>query len=337
MRHTTNSVVNSAQAPGRWLLALVGLVLLVSGCSSSQPAQSEQSDAGGEPTVVYRTTIPEATTESARKPTPSPETADAESEPRPDPKSAPEPDPKTNNQRDRDNQLGAIAATVKVTRVIDGDTIEINPAVNGYVDVRLIGIDTPETYFGAQPYGPEASDFTTSRLEGRRVRLELDVEKVDPYDRLLAYVWPRGNLGSMFNETLARQGYAQVATFPPNVKYKDRFLAAQRQARNAERGLWGLSGAALCRQTDRENGIGEGSPECGGAVSPDSPEPTQEPSPSSGASANASGIPPLPSDGDYDCADFGTREQAQRVLDRDPSDPHYLDGEGDGIPCEELP
>jgi hypothetical protein len=53
--------------------------------------------------------------------------------------------------------------------------------------------------------------------------------------------------------------------------------------------------------------------------------------------ADAAAIPPLPADGDYDCADFETQTQAQAVLDRDTSDPHYLDGEGDGIPCEELP
>ena len=43
-----------------------------------------------------------------------------------------------------------------------------------------------------------------------------------------------------------------------------------------------------------------------------------------------------PSDGNYDCADFETRTQAIAVLDRDPSDPHYLDGDGDGVACEEL-
>jgi hypothetical protein len=48
-------------------------------------------------------------------------------------------------------------------------------------------------------------------------------------------------------------------------------------------------------------------------------------------------IPPLPSDGNYDCADFETRTQAVAVLRRDPSDPHYLDGDGDGVPCEDLP
>ena len=48
-------------------------------------------------------------------------------------------------------------------------------------------------------------------------------------------------------------------------------------------------------------------------------------------------IPPIPADGNYDCADFQTRAQAVAVLERDPSDPHYLDGDGDGIPCEDLP
>jgi hypothetical protein len=48
-------------------------------------------------------------------------------------------------------------------------------------------------------------------------------------------------------------------------------------------------------------------------------------------------VPPMPADGDYNCADFGTRTQAKIVLERDPSDPHYLDGDGDGVPCEDLP
>lgn len=48
-------------------------------------------------------------------------------------------------------------------------------------------------------------------------------------------------------------------------------------------------------------------------------------------------IPPMPEDGNYDCANFKTRAQAKAVLERDPGDPHYLDGDGDGIPCEDLP
>ena len=55
------------------------------------------------------------------------------------------------------------------------------------------------------------------------------------------------------------------------------------------------------------------------------------------ASSTDVGIPSLPADGDYNCADFVTRAQAKAVLDRDPGDPHYLDGDGDGVPCEDLP
>jgi micrococcal nuclease len=208
-------------------------------------------------------------------------------------------------------------ATVEVTRVVDGDTIDISPSVEGRSRVRLIGMDTPEVYFGTQPYGPEASAFAKRELDGERVGLELDVQKIDPYGRLLAYVYLPD--GRMFNEVLLEEGYAQVATFSPNVKYQDRFLEAQREARGANRGLWGLSSGELCKQTDRGNGIGGG---CSGSESQ-----------SVGGSASAgSGA-----DSNLDCASFAYQEEAQRVLLQDPSDPNYLDGDGDGVACEELP
>ena len=210
-------------------------------------------------------------------------------------------------------------ATVEVTRVVDGDTIDISPSVEGRSRVRLIGMDTPEIHFGTQPYGPEASAFAKRELEGEEVGLELDVQKIDPYGRLLAYVYLPD--GRMFNETLLEEGYAQVATFPPNVKYQERFLKAQREAREANRGLWGLSAGELCQQTDRDNGIGG---VCSGSE-PESSEASQSATPGSGADSN------------LDCAGFGTHEEAQRVFEQDPSDPHYLDGDGDGVACEDLP
>ncbi|MDQ4105829.1 MAG: thermonuclease family protein [Actinomycetota bacterium] len=148
---------------------------------------------------------------------------------------------------------------VTVTRVIDGDTIEVRPTVNETEDVRLIGVDAPETAGsprGAQPYGERASRFARQRLEGRRVTLRFDVEKEDDYGRVLAYVYLPD--GSMFNEMLLEEGYAQLATFPPNVRHLGRFRAAQRMARKAGRGIWGLSESQRCRLTDRGNGIGGG-------------------------------------------------------------------------------
>ena len=148
---------------------------------------------------------------------------------------------------------------VSVTRVTDGDTIEVRPKIYGTEDVRLIGIDTPETAVsprGGQPYGERASEFSEEKLGGQRVELRFDVEKKDQYDRLLAYVYLPD--GSMFNETLLREGYAQVATFPPNTRHLKRFESAQRTAREAGRGIWSLPQSRLCRLTDRGNRIGGG-------------------------------------------------------------------------------
>jgi micrococcal nuclease len=211
-------------------------------------------------------------------------------------------------------------ATVTVTRVVDGDTLDISPSVEGLSRVRLIGMDTPEVYFGTQPYGPEASAFAKRELEGEEVELELDVQKVDPYGRLLAYVYLPN--GEMFNETLLEEGYAQVATFPPNVKYVERFLKAQREARAANRGLWGFPAGELCQQADRGNGIGGG---CSGSESGSQPE------------HQSDGVGSGGGDGNLDCASFATHEEAQRTLEQDPSDPHYLDGDSDGVACEDLP
>lgn len=155
----------------------------------------------------------------------------------------------------------AISAVVHVVRVVDGDTIVIDEPVNGIDVVRLIGVDAPETShptYGEQPHGREAEEFTASRLDvGSEVALEFDVEKTDRYGRLLAYVWLLDE-GALFNELLLRQGHAQLATFPPNVKYRARFLEAQREARAANRGLWRLPEYQLCQLTDRGNGIGGG-------------------------------------------------------------------------------
>ncbi len=150
-----------------------------------------------------------------------------------------------------------LVSEATVSRVTDGDTVRITPEIDGVDRVRLIGVDTPETNpeRGPEPYGEDAARFTQRSLEDQKVSLEFDVEREDDYGRLLAYVYlPEG---SMFNETLLREGYAQVATFPPNTRYLDRFEDAQEEAREARRGIWRLSEDELCRLRDRGNGIGD--------------------------------------------------------------------------------
>lgn len=126
----------------------------------------------------------------------------------------------------------------RVTRVVDGDTFEAR--VDGKaLDVRMIGIDAPETVHPTEPvecFGPEASAFTERRLERRSVHLESDVQTIDPFGRTLAYVWIGKRL---FNEDLVRQGYATLSTFPPNVAYVERLVEAERKARRDDLGMWG--------------------------------------------------------------------------------------------------
>jgi micrococcal nuclease len=124
-----------------------------------------------------------------------------------------------------------------VVRVIDGDTIQVR--ISERIEkIRYIGVNTPEVHHPAkreQPGGQEAARLNRELVQGRRVRLELDVQERDRYGRLLAYVWV-GEV--MVNAELLRRGYAQVMTVPPNVRYQNLFLRLQREARDSGRGLW---------------------------------------------------------------------------------------------------
>ncbi len=132
----------------------------------------------------------------------------------------------------------------KVGRVIDGDTIELADGRK----IRYIGVDTPEVRRreGSQwvkdpePFGLEASAFNRQLVEGKSVRLELDVQTHDRYGRLLAYVYVAGaDQKEIFvNAELVKQGMAQPLTIPPDVKYAALFRDLARQAREEKRGLW---------------------------------------------------------------------------------------------------
>ena len=126
----------------------------------------------------------------------------------------------------------------KVQRAIDEDTILLE---NGE-KVRYIGIDTPETkppVKGVEYFGKEAYEANKKLVEGKTVRLEFDVQQRDRYGRLLAYVYLED--GTFVNAWLVENGYAQVSTYPPNVKYQELFLELQRKAREQNKGLWGKS------------------------------------------------------------------------------------------------
>ena len=130
------------------------------------------------------------------------------------------------------------AITAKCTRVIDGDTIEVE--YYGKKDkVRLIGVDTPETKDPRKPvqyFGKEATEFTRRVVEGENVKLEFDQTLRDKYDRLLAYVYLPS--GEMLNAKLIKEGYGHAYTKYP-FKYLEEFRLYEKQAREKGLGLWG--------------------------------------------------------------------------------------------------
>jgi micrococcal nuclease len=344
------SVVTTTVMHALVILACIVLLLSSTGCSGAPSSGSEERrgsapDSRAEPQNARspsaeetQNTAPlapsnardrgaqrgEAATPQAKKAAGS--AAKSQPKPKPEPKPAPRPKPRPERAHATYGNAPAGGVTVAVSRVIDGDTVEISPATDGVEEVRLIGVDTPETVDpteGIEPYGPQASAFAKRELTGRRVGLEFDQERVDQYGRLLAYVHAGG---SMFNEELLRKGYAQAYPYPPNTAHAAQFAAAQRKARAAGLGIWGLSTPQKCELADRGNGIGEGSPECGAGSGQHS----------GGAPAPGAGGPPAADD--LDCSDFATQAQAQRVYDADPSDPNALDGAPeDGVACESLP
>jgi micrococcal nuclease len=132
---------------------------------------------------------------------------------------------------------GPAAARAYVVRAVDGDTIEV--AFEGRrEDVRMIGVDTPETVKPGTPvqcFGPRASAFEHRLVEHRRVRLVFGVERRDVYGRLLAYVY----LGRRFvNAELLRRGFARTLEIPPNIRFAERFQRLQTAAARTGRGLW---------------------------------------------------------------------------------------------------
>jgi micrococcal nuclease len=126
-------------------------------------------------------------------------------------------------------------ANYRVRRSVDGDTLLL---ANG-ARVRLIGVDAPESVkpdWPVEPWGREASDFTRRFIAGGEVRLQFDRERLDRFDRFLAYVWVGDR---MLSEELVRAGLARVERcFRYSQSMKRRFELAEEEAKIERRGMW---------------------------------------------------------------------------------------------------
>lgn len=126
-----------------------------------------------------------------------------------------------------------------VVRVVDGDTIIIQR--KGKKErVRLLRVNTPESVHPDKkrntPMGKVASDFTKKQLKNEKVTLEFEGERRDRYDRLLAYVF----VGEEnYCVTLVEEGMSPYYTaYGLSEKYDEEFRKAERNARDAKRGIW---------------------------------------------------------------------------------------------------
>jgi micrococcal nuclease len=160
--------------------------------------------------------------------------------------------------REKQGKVETADSLVKVTRVLDGDTVELETGQK----VRYIGINTPETVDSrktVQCFGKEASSKNKELVEGKKVRLEKDVSETDKYGRLLRYVY----VGDIFvNDYLVREGYAYATSYPPDVKYQDQFKKASEEAQKENKGLWGSCGTGAVLDTNSNSNSTGGTAGC---------------------------------------------------------------------------
>ena len=201
--------------------------------------------------------------------------------------------------------------TGKVVDVVDGDTIKVLMDHDGQTyTVRYIGMDTPESTTQMEFFGPEAASRNVQLVFGKNAILIKDVSETDRYGRLLRYMIVDG---LFINYELVAQGFANTASFPPDIACIPTFQDAERQARTSALGFWNVPPTSA-------------------------PAPTLAPIVPSGGGGNAACSCGGP---DLDCKDFSSNNAAQACYNycqaQGAGDPHGLDGNNDGQACESLP
>jgi micrococcal nuclease len=136
-----------------------------------------------------------------------------------------------------------VMATATVLKVVDGDTIDVRDEVRGRLRIRVLGIDTPETKkpgYTAGCFGVEATAFAKAKLLGQQVAVQPDPtqDRTDRYGRTLAYLVRADGWDYSVEVVRAGMALAYIYAGDPVQRYPS-IAAAQQEAQNAGRGLWG--------------------------------------------------------------------------------------------------
>lgn len=129
--------------------------------------------------------------------------------------------------------------TLKIVKVIDGDTVKLEDGT----DIRYIGLDSPELGKGETPsecFAQEAKEINQNLVLGKRVRIETDVNEMDLFGRILAYVYlqPEGEKEIFINEYLLREGIAKFHLDTVNQRYIKTLVSTAELAHEQKKGLW---------------------------------------------------------------------------------------------------
>lgn len=129
--------------------------------------------------------------------------------------------------------------TGRIARVMDGDALALDTGLR----VRLAEIEAPAPGYGGradEPFAIEARDALTRAALGRSARLWYGGLSRDGYERAIAHVIARDEVGGdlWLNGYVARQGLGRVRSYPDNSIRARKLLAMEAEARAARRGLW---------------------------------------------------------------------------------------------------
>ncbi len=147
-------------------------------------------------------------------------------------------------KRDKDVLLELETERVRITRVIDGDTVEAEDGRR----IRNIGIDAPEVekYWlsppePGEPFGDESTEFVEEKILNKEVFLKYDADKHDRFGRTLAYVFYEED-GELYHleDELIKAGLASLYTVSPHFAYTDNMLESQNKAMDEGVGIWSL-------------------------------------------------------------------------------------------------
>lgn len=134
-----------------------------------------------------------------------------------------------------------IGETAQVIEVVDGDTVILDRTIDGANQVRMVGLQAPKLALGRKgfrewPLGPDSKYALETLALNQSVTMRFGGAKMDRHGRHLAHLFL--NDGTWLQGRMLQRGMARVYSFPDNRALVNEMHTLEREARNANRGIW---------------------------------------------------------------------------------------------------